>query len=111
MNIAWFYMQYRGSVICVHDGAWVHKGIIHSVVIAGTAVTVWIIDNNPSRGFVGYRTLEDFTSGKPAWLETVVQSWQVADAIISRADSQLNRLYDLLTFNCEHFVTLALGVE
>jgi hypothetical protein len=111
MNIALFYMRYRGSVICVNDGAWVHKGIIHSVVIAGTSVTVWIIDNNQRRGFVGYRTLEDFTDGKSAWLETVVQSWQVADAIISRAESQLNRAYDLLTFNCEHLVTLALGLE
>jgi len=111
MNIAWFYQRFRGSVICVRDGAVVHKGIVHSVAIVGLTVTVWIMDNNPHRSYVGYRTLEDFTGGEPAWLEHAVQSWEQAEAIIARAESQFGRLYDLLTFNCEHFVTLALGRE
>jgi hypothetical protein len=111
MDIARFYMNFRGSVICVRDGAVIYKGLIHSVEIDWNTVTVWIIDNNPHRGCVGYRTLEDFTKGASAWLEVPVQSAQAADAIIERAVFQLGRLYDFFTFNCEHFVTLALGLE
>ena len=111
MDFARFYMHFRGSVICVRDGAVIHKGIIHSVQIDGNAITVWIMDNNPHRRCVGYRTLEDFTGGASAWLEFPVQCWQTADAIIERAESQLGRLYDVFTFNCEHFVALSLGLE
>jgi hypothetical protein len=111
MDIARFYMHFRGSVICVRDGAIIHKGIIHSVQIDGTTVTVWIIDNSPRRGYVDCRTLEDFTGGNRAWLESVVQWRQLADAIIERAESRLGWLYDLGTFNCEHFVTFALGLQ
>jgi hypothetical protein len=111
MNIARFYQRFRASVICVRDGAVIHKGLIHSVTIAGPCVTIWIMDNNPDRGSVGYRTLEDFAKGQTAWLENPVQSWQQAEAIIARAESQFGRLYDMLTFNCEHFITLALGNE
>ena len=110
MDLARFYMNFRGSVICVRDGAIVHKGIIHSVQIDGTKVTLWVIDNNPHRGYVGYRTLEDFTGGNATWLERV-QSWQLADAIIERAESRLGWLYDLRNFSCEHFVTFALGLQ
>lgn len=109
MDLANFYRHFRGSVICVQDGAIVHKGIIHSVLCDGCTVTVWIIDNNPHRGCVGYRTLEDFTGGQSAWLETPIQNFEIASWIISRAESQLGGIYDLITFNCEHFVTLALG--
>ena len=111
MDIPRFYMHYRGSVICVRGGAIVHKGIIHSVQIDGNTITVWIIDNSPHRGCVGYRTLEDFTGGQAAWLEVPVQNLQMADFIVSRAESQLGRLYDVVYFNCEHFVTLVLGLE
>src|ERR1035438_9591944 len=111
MDIALFYMHFRGSVICVRGGVKVHKGIIHSVEINGNTVTVWIMDNNPYRGCVGFRTLEDFTGGATAWLETIVESWHVADAIIARAESQRGRHYDLLGFNCEHFVTFALALK
>jgi len=41
----------------------------------------------------------------------MVEYWQVADTIVARAESQFGRLYDLVSFNCEHFVTLALGLE
>ena len=111
MDLARFYMRFRGSVICVPHGAIIHKGIIHSVQMDRSTVTVWLIDNNPHRGHVGYRTLENFTEGASAWLEFPVQSWRMADAIVERAESQLGRLYDVLNFNCEHFVTLALGLE
>src|SRR5689334_7360550 len=110
MDLARLYMNFRGSVICVRDGAIIHKGIIHSAQDHGDTVTVWIIDNNPHRGYVWYRTLEDFSGGNPTWLEYAVQSVQLADAIIERAESRRGWLYDLGTFNCEHFVTFALGL-
>jgi hypothetical protein len=111
MDIVRLCSRFRGSVICVRDGAKVHKGIIRSVEINGNAPTVWIIDNNPHRGCVGFRTLLDFTGRTSPWLETTVESRQVADAIIARAELQLGRPYVLLVFNCEHFVTFALGFE
>lgn len=111
MDLARFYMNFRGSVICVRDGAFIHKGIIHSIQIDGNKLTLWIIDNNPHRGYVGYRTLDDFSGGNSTWLEFAVQSWQLADAIIERAESRLGWIYDLATFNCEHFVTFALALQ
>jgi hypothetical protein len=95
----------------VHDGAWVHKGIIHSVEIVGSILRIWVIENNPHRRGVGYRTLEDFSNGRSVWIERPAQSCQEANAIVSRAESQFGRPYHLLTFNCEHFVTQALGLE
>ena len=105
MNIDW--PQYRGSVISARYGPFIHTGILHSVQNDGR---VWVIDNKPAH-VVAYRTLEEFSGGGNIRLEVPVQDSQMADLIISRAESQLGRRYDLLTFNCEHFVTLALGLE
>jgi len=44
MELASVYMNFRGSVICVRDGAFIHKGIIHSIQIDGNELTLWIID-------------------------------------------------------------------
>lgn len=105
MNIDW--SQYRGSVISAQYGPFIHTGILHSVQNDGR---VWVIDNKPAH-VVAYRTLEEFSGGGNIRFEVPVQDPQTADFIVSRAESQLGRPYDLLTFNCEHFVTLALGLE
>jgi Lecithin retinol acyltransferase len=113
MNWYSFWQSHRGSVICVRDGAWVHKAILYGVEIVGGEMVVWIADNNPVRRFPGYRTLQDFANGGDVWIERSVQSWQESEAIIQRVHDQIASgcCYDLLTYNCEHFVSAALGLE
>ncbi len=108
MSFSAFQQLTVGTVVRVNNGLWVHRGIVHSFDFS--TGTVWIIDNDRARGHVGYQTLEQFSSGKPVFAERFPQNWFEANQIIARAESQLNRGYSLFAFNCEHFVTFALGM-
>ena len=105
VNYGNYWNNLRGSVICVQKGLAIHKGILHSVALDGT---VYVIDNSPVRGCVAIRTLDEFHGGQPWWFERVALP-QDAGWILSRAESQLNRPYDLWNFNCQNFVALAWG--
>jgi len=100
----------KATWIHVRDSQWgyLHKGIVHSVVI-GMEVIVYVIDNSKNRGSVGICTLEAFANGNRVFIERRAGSSAEADWIVRRAESQLRTRYDLLIWNCQHFVNWVLS--
>lgn len=97
----------RGDVI-ERPGPWPtkHRGIFLGYDAVGQA---WVI-HNPKGGFVKYDLFPVFADGQE--VTRVAQPSRTAEQrnlIVARAESQLNRPYDILNFNCDHLVTYALA--
>lgn len=87
----------QGDVLQVHKSG----GVKHFGIYIGSGN---IIDNSPSLGRVSIRSLRDFS---PASKINVLkhQSKYTGFEIVERAMQRLGRPYNILTQNCEHFVT------
>lgn len=90
-----------GDAVSTGSGLFRHWGI-HT--LAGT-----VIANSRKHGRVVEYSLEEFSEGKDVFTHGRFGNLGPME-IESRARSQLGRRYDLLSFNCEHFVRYAHGV-
>ena len=84
-------------------------GAKHRAVFAGfdSLARPWVI-HNAKNDCVRVDTLETFAAGLPVTLASrVARNLSEQALIVRRAQSLLARRYDLLKFNCDHFVTYA----
>lgn len=68
----------------------------------------WVI-HNAKDDCVKWDLLETFAAGNPISLGGRAANFYEGAAIIARAVSLLGRKFDLINFNCEHFVSYAPG--
>lgn len=69
----------------------------------------WVYANSPASGVVR-QTLAEFALGRN--IETFPLPSPVSPyEVVSRAESMLGKPYNLLSWNCDHFVAAALGRE
>ena len=98
-----------GTVVSVPVfGLLSHVGIVSDRV--GHDGCPMVISNSQRRRGGAEESWSDFTQGKEAKVEPLSSSlpwWEVLD----RARSRLGRRWDLLVWNCEHFVRYSLGLE
>jgi hypothetical protein len=96
-----------GSVVAVDLGPYWHIGIVTGRDMLGK---VLVTSNSQRRGGVYEEALEKFSGGRAV---TVVVTPDAVDAlgVIQRAHAALGARWDLVRFNCEHFVEWAFGRE
>lgn len=79
-----------------------HRGLIYRLAYVPGGVEIHIIHNSKRSGVCVVR-LPDFAQGQPVGLRRRPLSPEHAQAIIYRAECQLNHPYNVLSANCEHF--------
>jgi hypothetical protein len=96
----------RGDVI-KRPGPW---GTDHLGLFAGfdQLGRGWVIHNAKDER-VKWDLLEAFAAGSPVSLVRRAVNVYEIEAIFARAQELLGRQFDLVNFNCEHFVTVALA--
>jgi hypothetical protein len=86
-------------------------GTMHRGIFAGTDFSgkAWVIHNAKDQ-CVKWDLLEVFADGQGvSFLKRVARNAHEQNLITTRAKSLLGRKFDLLKFNCDHFVTYALA--
>jgi hypothetical protein len=88
---------------------WDPRGFWHcGIVLDGTPFGSVVIAHNRKSAGVERTTLEQFSQGRPVELESRVAGNARAQAeVVRRAIEHIGRGYDLLSFNCEHYVSYA----
>ena len=99
-------MQFKAGDVIKRPGPWGtdHLGLFAFVDVYGRQ---WVI-HNAKNECVRWDLLESFADGKPVFLVRKATSASEGAAIVVRAQSLLGRTFDLVHFNCEHFVFRAL---
>lgn len=96
------FLTHPGAIISVRKGPFTHLGILAAV---GTVIT-----NSWKRGQVVEVSIQQFAAGQDICLHGywgTLCPWEIEN----RARSMLGWRYNVVTFNCEHFVRAAQGVE
>jgi hypothetical protein len=90
-----------GSIVAVRQGPVTHVGI----------VTEWqtVISSKPQKG-IHEETMADFSGGLAVECQGYPGSLPAA-VVIYRARSRIGEQWNLVKWNCEHFVRYAHGVE
>lgn len=97
-----------GDVISRPGPLWtVHVGFFAGVDMLGQQ---WVI-HNAKNDCVRWDLLETFATGLPISLVKRASGRVEGNAILTRAQAFLGRQFDLINFNCEHFVTQVLANE
>ena len=89
-----------GDIISAGRLLYRHVGIVHGWNARGEVI---VIDNSPESGGVATRTLRAFVDGSDLRVERRAHP-QHAPEWIARAQARVGRRYDLLAYNCEHFI-------
>ena len=99
-------MQFRSGDIIKRPGPLCtdHFGLFAGVNALGQQVVI----HNAKDDCVRWDLLETFAAGNPVFLVDRPGSVWEGSAIIGRAQRFLGRKFDLVHFNCEHFVNSAL---
>ena len=82
-----------------------HRGIVTDSWLGGKPV---VITNSPSDGVIE-QSWDEFSSGQTPMVEDDFLPTLPVREVIARARSLLGRTYDVLGFNCDHFVNFAHG--
>lgn len=61
--------------------------------------------HNVKDGGVQVTTLEEFSAGKPVFIQGVPKSFQHIEIILAQAGANIGKPYSLFSQNCEHFCT------
>jgi hypothetical protein len=89
-----------GDIISSGRTLYRHVGMVHGWNGWGE---VLVIDNSPETGGVAIRTLQAFLGGSDLRVERRAHPSD-ASVWLQRARARLGQGYDLLLYNCEHFV-------
>ena len=105
-----------GSVVWVQVGMKKHVGIVYDAGwdFANREPFILIADNNPGRGHPGLASFAEFAAGRTVQFERLIRTGtQESRTILANVDALIaeGRAYDLLKFNCEHFVSAAFGMK
>jgi len=85
-----------------------HNGIVCEIIPGPFGFpSASMIHNSKRGGGVCIVSLEEFSGGNPVFLNRRPSSPEYAEAVVSRAQSQLGQPYSALLQNCEHFTTWA----
>lgn len=95
------------SVIEVQYFGYRHRGIVVGWDFAGQPL---VASNSAARGGVCVETLADFAAGRDVIIAELLDQ-QLHAAILRRVRERLGSKYDLVSWNCDHFVEWALGRE
>lgn len=96
-----------GAVVSVRVlGPFRHVGIVTDRWRNGMPM---VISNSRRRGCVTEESWAEFTQGNPERVDAT-PSCLPATEVLANARRELGRRYDILKFNCEHFVRRAHGV-
>ena len=106
-------MDYRevslppGTVIGVRSGAIEHVGIVTDWRIDGMPA---VISNSYAHRGVREESLGDFAGGRAFRIHKRLSDMP-GEEVADRARRMAGRRYDVLRFNCEHFVRIAHGLK
>jgi HRAS-like suppressor 3 len=93
-----------GSILSVNLGLYTHVGLVTGHDHRGLPL---ITSNSLRRGGVFQESFEAFCEGRPCKL--VAAAGHDALLLVQRARSAIGSSYDLLRFNCEHFIEWVRG--
>ena len=94
--------NYRGAIIRTPGPAGtIHEGIVYGADRSGTD---FMIENSKVCGQVVISTLQEFCGGG-SWEIVQPAPAGLEDQIISRALNLRGRPYDVIDYNCQHFVS------
>lgn len=96
-----------GCVVALDCLVYDHVGVVTGLDRSGQPL---VSSNSARRGGVYEESIDEFRQGGPLRVSSRPVGREVV-AIVRRARSMIGRQWDLLTFNCDHFVELALGRE
>lgn len=95
-----------GDVVLVAVGPVHHVGIVTDRLAHGEP---FVISNSRRAGGVREGPLSVFSQGKPVFTQELSSSLPLEE-VLFRARSRLGDAWDLIGWNCEHFVRHALGL-
>lgn len=98
-------MRFVTGDVLKRPGPWgiAHVGLYAGIDVAGRE---WVI-HNAKDDCVRWDLLDAFGAGNAVSVLRRAPSPHEGAAILARARSQLGRKFDLINFNCEHFVSCA----
>jgi len=96
-----------GTVVSVQVGPVEHYGVVSDL---HDGITPYIISNSRRTGRVAEERVSIFSEGKDIKVHGYPSKLSPAMAI-ARAKSQLGKAYDVLNWNCEHFVRWVHGLK
>jgi len=96
-----------GTVVSVMAGPIEHFGIVSDLEIGGMPC---IISNSRRSGQVAEEPVNVFADGKTMKIHGY-PSRRTPAAVIACARSQLGKAYNLVSWNCEHFIRWAHGLK
>lgn len=96
-----------GAVLSVRVGLVKHVGIFAGYAPDGTPM---VISNSLRSGCVAEESLAVFAGGRQVLIEPLASQLPVW-SVLQRARQRLGERWNLISFNCEHFVHWALGME
>lgn len=96
-----------GTVISVDMGLYDHIGIVTDQYVNGVPA---VISNSLKNGGVSEESLADFTGGHLVSTVGYLGNLPVRQ-VLQRARSKIGTKWDLLLWNCEHFVRWAHGLN
>jgi hypothetical protein len=100
-------MQFQPGDVVKRPGPWGtdHLGLFACVDILGQQ---WVI-HNAKNECVKWDLLESFAAGTSVSLVRRATNAYEGAVIVAQAQSSLGRRFDLVNFNCEHFVNCAVA--
>jgi hypothetical protein len=100
-------MQFQPGDVVKRPGPWGtdHLGLFACIDVLGQQ---WVIHNAKDE-CVRWDLLESFAAGSSVSLVRRAPNAYEGAVIVKRAQMLLGRRYDLINFNCEHFVTCAIA--
>lgn len=93
-----------GSVLSVDFGLYTHVGVVTGHDRRGLPI---VTSNSHRRGGVFQESFAEFCEGRPCKL--IRAAGHDASILVQRARAALGQKYDLLRFNCEHFIEWVKG--
>lgn len=96
-----------GDVVSIQLGIIEHFGVVSDKYINGVPC---IISNSHKKGMVVEESIQEFANGRAITVHQYSGSLNPIQ-IISRARSRLGESYNLIKWNCEHFIRWATGLE
>ena len=94
-----------GTIVSVDFGIYHHPGIVTDRLLDGKPM---VISNSYRRRGVFEESWDDFTCGRKVLVRRSPDPSQVA-AILQRSRSRIGNRWNLLRWNCEHFVAWSYG--
>ena len=96
-----------GTIVRIHFGFYSHPGIVSDKKHDAMPM---VISNSQRKRGVYEETWEEFCNGRPVDILDYPGSLAPAE-VLQRARSKIGTRWNLLTWNCEHFIRFAHGLK